>query len=360
MKKQVLNIFKFLLFLGIGLTIFYLVYQKQNTAFQEDCALKNIPLSDCSLARKVITDFSRINFWWILAVVGGFTVSNISRAIRWNMLLRPLGYQPRMINAFGTILIGYFANLGLPRMGEVVRAGLMSRYERIPAEKVFGTIVVDRAIDVISIFVFTGLAILLQFEVIWNFIEENVNLSERFGGKGHLLTVLGIVFAIVAGGTYLFRKSLKRTAFFRKIVTIATGFWQGIKSVGQVDRPWLFILHSVNIWLMYFAMTYLLFQAFPPTAGLSILTVLVVFVFGAWGVVIPSPGGMGTYHFLAQLALSIYGVSGNDGFSWANISFFSVQLGSNVLGGLVFLLLLPAINKNYAGAPIPPTATPAV
>ena len=98
---------------------------------------------------------------------------------------------------------------------------------------------------------------------------------------------------------------------------------------------------------MYFVMTYLCFFAFEPTAYLVPIVGLIVFVFGGWGVVIPSPGGMGTYHFLAQTALSMYGISGEDGFSWANISFFSIQLGCNISIGILALLLLPWLNKDY-------------
>lgn len=346
MKQVLINVIKFLFFLGLGVLILYLVYQNQDAAYREDCALKGVPAAECSLLQKVINDFGHVNYWWILAVLGVYSISNLSRATRWNMLLRALGYKPKLINAFITIIIGYFANLGLPRMGEVVRAGVMARYERMAIEKVMGTIVVDRVMDVISILFITALAFLLQFETIWAFVDEQVSLTERFGGVGNLLIVLSVSFAAFAALIYIFRKKLMRTPLFRKIAAIAGGFWEGIQTVRQLDRPWWFVIHSINVWLMFFFMTYLLFWAFPPTAGLPVIAVLVVFVFGTWGVVIPSPGGMGTYHFLAQLALSIYGVSGDDGFSWANISFFSVQIGSNIVGGLLGFIILPIINRH--------------
>lgn len=282
-------------------------------------------------------------------VLLAFTLSNLSRAIRWNMLLRPLGYQPRLSNAFLTVILGYFANLGLPRLGEVVRAGTMARYEHIPMQKVVGTIVVDRTIDVISILIVSGLAVLLEYDTMWQFINEYVNLSEKFGG-GTLILALGGFGTLVVAGLYLLRERIQKMAWFQKIEEILLGFWQGIKSIAQLERPWLFVLHSINIWLMYFFMTYLCFFAFQPTAHLSPLVGLVVFVFGGWGIVIPSPGGMGTYHFLVQTALGMYGISGEDSFSFANIAFFSIQLGCNVLIGLLALLLLPWLNKDYKGA----------
>lgn len=356
-KSILSNTIKFLIFLGVGVGILYLIYANQNAAYQEECVKKNIPEEACSLFQKVLTDFGSANYFWILTVLIAFTVSNVSRAIRWNMLLRSIGYQPRFINAFLTTVLGYFANLGLPRLGEVVRAGTMARYEQIRVEKVMGTIVADRVVDVISILVLTSLAFLLEFDVLLGFIDQYVNLEERFGGLGNVLLALGGIGALGLGTLWYFRKPLMQSSLFQKIMQVAQGFWEGIQSIMRLDKPWLFILHSLNIWLMYYLMTYLCFFAFAPTAHLGPLPALVVFVFGGWGIVIPSPGGMGTYHFLVQTALFIYGVPLDDGFSWANIAFFSIQLGCNVLLGILALITLPMINRNYQPAhqedPIP-------
>ncbi len=348
MNKRFLNLFKFLLFLSIGAGILYYVYVKQDAAYREDCGLRNVQADECSLIQKVIADFGIVNYWWILLVIIAFAISNISRAIRWNMLLGALGYRPRLINGFMTIMIGYFTNLGLPRAGEVIRAGTMARYERIPAEKVMGTVVADRVVDVLSILVMSALALLLEFDKLWNLMGP---YFQRFWGN---LTsnglVLALVLAAVAGFfalVYKFRSRLAQNALFRKMANLAAGLWQGIQTVRQLDRPWVFLFHSINIWVMFFVMTYLCFLAFGPTAHLSLTAALVVFTLGTWGMVVPSPGGMGTFHLLAQIGLTAYGISGDNAFSWANISFFSVQLGSNILLGLLAMLLLPVINKNY-------------
>jgi uncharacterized protein (TIRG00374 family) len=339
-KTHLKNFLKFLIFLGVGLGILYLVYQNQNGAYQEHCQLEGIAAEDCSLWRKVIDDFRQANYWWILAVLLAFTISNISRAIRWRMLIRPLGYQPKLINAFLTTVLGYFANLGLPRIGEVVRGGTLARYENIRIEKVMGTIVTDRIVDVLSILIVTGLAFLIQFDTLWAFAQEYVSFK--------VLLFLGVAGLGFLGLLYAFHKPILATKFGQKVLELAKGFWQGIITISKLEKPGLFILHSINIWLMYFLMTYLCFFAFAPTAHLSPMAGLVVFAFGAWGIVIPSPGGMGTYHWLAQTALVIYGVNGDDAFSWANISFFSIQLGCNVFIGVLALIFLPVLNKNYS------------
>lgn len=324
-----------------------MVYRGQNAAFQEDCALRGIPESDCSLIDKVISDFRNANYFWILAVLAAFIISNISRAIRWKMLIKPMGYRPRLSNAFLSIVIGYFANLGIPRMGEVVRAGTLSQYEKIGVEKVMGTIVVDRIVDVISILLVTALAVLLEFDTIAAFVNENVSLADRLGGLQRLALYGLVGLALAAAVFYFFRERLMQTAVFKKVLQLVEGFLEGLRTISKLDRPWWFVFHSVNIWLMYFLMTYMCFFSFAPTSHLSPLVGLIVFVFGGWGIVIPSPGGMGTYHFLVQTALQMYGIAGDDAFSFANIAFFSIQLGVNVLLGITGLIILPLINRGY-------------
>ena len=352
MKQLLVTILKFLGFLAIGLTILYLVYQQQAKAYQEECAVKFIAPEDCSLIDKVVTDFQNANYWWILIVLLLFTLSNVSRAIRWQMLLKPLGRSPKLINCFLSVLIGYFANLGIPRMGEVVRGGTLSQYENMGMEKVMGTIVVDRIIDVLSILFMTALALVFAFPYIWPFFSEHMNIGEKLTESKGLLILLAI---LGLGGLYAFwrfRNSLLQTKIGQKLVGIIDGFVDGLKTVRSLDKPGWFIFHSINIWVMYYLMTYLCFFAFAPTAHLGLIPGLVVFVFGGWGMVVPSPGGMGTYHFMVQTALSIFGISGEDGFSFANIAFFSIQLGCNVLLGLVALIALPIINRNYHPAPL--------
>lgn len=347
MKKHFLTALKVLLFFGLGFAILYLVYRSQNIAFQEQCRLDGIPAEDCSLLQKIWIDFQHANLFWLVLVVFAFLVSNVSRAARWIMLIRPMGYAPRKINAFLVIMLGYFANLGLPRLGEVVRAGVFARYEDIPAEKVMGTVVTDRAIDFLSLLIFLAAAFLLEFDLLWGWLVENVRW-DRFGIDLDTWIRVGIIgFLILLALVWQFRKALLQSVFIKKVIRLLHGFWEGIRTVGQVDRPGWFLFHSVNIWLMYYLMAYLCFFAFEPTSSLSPVAGLMVFVFGSFGIVIPSPGGMGTYHFLVIAALALYGISGDDAFSLANIIFFTIQVFGNILFGIIALILLPIYNREY-------------
>lgn len=346
MKKNISNILKFLIFVGIGVGILYLVYANQNAAYQEECALKG--LENCSLIDKVLEDFRTANYFWILLVVVAYTTSNLSRAARWIMLIRPLGYQPRFVNSFFSVMLGYFANLGFPRIGEFVRAGTMARYEKIGAEKLMGTIVVGRIIDVISILTLTALCFVLEFDLIIEPVQNLLNSGEA-GEKtdfSYIWWALGLIAVALGAFLYFFRTQIMQSKFFQKILDIVKGFWQGLISIKDLDKPWLFILHSINIWFMYFMMTYLCFFAFEPTTQLPAIAALLTFIFGGWGIVVPSPGGMGTYHFLVVLTLGLYGISGDDAFSYANISFFAINLGANVLLGIMALIILPIVNKS--------------
>ena len=371
MQNLFRNIFQFLLFLSIGCVILFLVYRSQNEAYKDECCIKNIPqwesvtsktekdklLADCRAAGtaesaceplldKLISDFGKVKYGWIALVLLAFVVSNISRTLKWKMLLKPMGYQPRFVNCFLSILVSYFANLGLPRMGEVVRAGILSKYEKLPVEKVMGTIVVDRVVDVFCLGLAFGLALLFESEKILGFLAENKAEEGEVPVGFPWKTAILIAFVVGGSMVYLFRKRLAGSVVYKKASGILQGFWEGIKTVRQLDKPWLFVFHSLSIWVMFFVMTWFGFKAFGPTDHLDLRAALLVFVFGTLGMVIPSPGGMGTFHFLVIAALTLfYGIKGDDAFSVANIIFFCVQIGFNSLLGITALVLLPIINQ---------------
>lgn len=355
MAKKILQ---FLLFLGIGIGIMSWVFRSQNQAFQAQCRLDGIPEQQCSLSDKLLQDFGTVNLWWVLAVLLAFTMSNVFRALRWQMLLDPLGYRVRFPNAILTILLGYFANLFLPRMGEVVRAGSLARYEKIPVEKVMGTLVIDRLVDFLCLGLVVGLAFLLEGDTLWNFIAQQRGDAQNGGFFQNIwVQAFLVISAIGMAFLYFFWKKLTQIALFQKIAQLLKGFADGLRSVFKLKQPGLFIAYSLGIWAMFYLQCWLNLLAFPPTAHLGMSAALMVFVFGTLGMVIPSPGGMGTFHALSIAGLSLYGISGSDGFSYANIAFFAVQIFYNFAAGFLALGLLPRLNKQQQQAgqhPVPP------
>lgn len=346
-RFMIKKILQFLLFLGIGVSIMAWVFSSQNAAFQEQCRLDGTPADQCNLTEKLLHDFSTVNLWWILTVLLAFTVSNIFRALRWQMLLQPLGYHPRFANSIFTILLGYFANLFLPRMGEVVRAGSLARYEKIPMEKVMGTLVIDRLIDFICLVAVVGLAFLVEGDTLWAFMTQNKD-GQSEGSMFQNPLVLGFIALCALGAlmVFLLREKLAQVPLFQKVGKLLKGFLDGLKSVFKLKNPGLFIFYSVGIWVMFYLQCWFGLKAFPPTEHLSANAALMVFVFGTLGFVIPSPGGMGTYHALCIAGLALYGIGGSDAFSYANISFFAVQIFYNFAGGFLSLWLLPRMNRS--------------
>lgn len=347
MNKQLLNVLRFVVFVGVGVGILALMYNSMQSAYLEQCELDGVAEADCSLLDKLVADFRSANPFWLLMTLAAFSLSNLSRAIRWNMMLRTLGKTPRLLNAFLTINLGYFANLGFPRLGEIVRAATMARYEKISLERVVGTIVVGRTIDVIMLLSITGIALLLGREKLWNAATELIEVGDKVSTLQTLAAAaigLGVVCMALA---WWQRARILSSTIGQKVIGIIKGFAEGLQTALRVDKPWLFFLHSINIWVMYVLMTWFVILAFSPTSHLGFEPSLVTFVSGGWGIVIPSPGGMGTYHFLTREALFLYGIERLDGFSWANISFFTINIGCNVLIGGIALLALPGINKGY-------------
>ena len=346
-KSIAKNVIQFILFLGVGLGILYFVFRNQQAAYQAQCALDGIPTEDCDLLDKVLTDFAGADFGWLAIVVFAFIISNFSRASRWKMLLKPMGYTPKYFNLLFSIFIGYFANLGLPRLGELIRATTLAKYEKLPVEKVVGTIVVDRVVDMLSFLLVFAIALVFESDTLFGYLAESGSLP----GKGLLTSPIfwGISISLVGLMIYLFknRHKFSHNIIYQKVSNILKGLAEGIKTISKLENIPGFLFHSLVIWVMYYLMTYLCFNAFAPTAHLGPQAGLLVFVFASLGMIVPSPGGMGTYHAMVVAGLSLYGIDSGDSFSFANIIFFAIQIFGIVILGLTSLILMPFLNRNY-------------
>ncbi len=347
MNKNLKNVLKTLLFLAIGTIILYIVYLKFNSDFQKECSALGKKPEDCNFFKTVVNYIKSANYLWVFVAMIFYMISNISRSLRWQMLLEPLSHKPKFPNALSTVMVGYLVNLGIPRSGEFVRAGLMSQYEKMEPEKVMGTIVTSRVIDVFCLLITIGLTLLLSFDNFINYFSKEVNLTERFENllSPISLTILGIVFLLAIYFIWKYRAQLFTSKIGRKIKKIVLGFWEGFLSIKDLKQPVLFIFHTIVIWICYYLMTYLTFFSFAPTSDLAPVSGLVVFVFGTLGIVVPSPGGMGTYQYLTSEALMLYGVAFDEAFAFSNIMFFTVQL-VNIVSGVIAFIFLPIYNRD--------------
>ena len=325
------------LFVSFGALLLYLVYVNQRNLHLANCIAENGVDANCDYLEKIILDLKQAKLSWVIVSVFLYIISNIIRALRWVMLFKPLGYNVSFANSFFATMIGYMVNLGLPRAGELAKIAALSRNENIEIEKVAGTIVVDRSMDFICLFIMILLGIAFEYDAIVNFITEEGSFP---------FWALPLLLIPLAGFIWFLKiRKTSKILLIVKVNGLIKGFSEGIMSVFRMKNKLLFLAYSVGIWLCYYLMTYVVFFSFAPTAELSPVAGLVVFVFGALGMVVPSPGGAGTYHYLIAKGLELYGVT--DGFVLANIIFIPIQVVGNILLGLMSYILLPSFKKQH-------------
>ncbi len=327
MTKTLKKIGKIIIFFSVGIGIFWLVYRKQDMG-----ELKNALLH---------ADY----FWIFISLILGL-LSHVSRAMRWNLLIYPLGYKPKVVNSFFSVMIMYLSNMAVPRSGEIVRCGVLGKTENIPVSKLLGTVFIERIIDFILLFILLAVVLLTQMHVVVEMLEKNPDISANLNGllsKTPLLIGIFVFFGVLIILAYRFRHKIKHLRFYKKIREILKGFGDGIKSILKMERRLEFIAHSVFIWVMYFMMIYIVFKSFGFTENLSLLSGLTVFVMSAFGMVAPSPGGIGTWHFMVIQTLMIYGVSKTDAGAFAFASHESMTL-MMIIVGVLSIVLLPVVN----------------
>ncbi len=309
MKKNFFSTLKVLFFVGLG--VFFIVWFLQKMTSEERTQLWD--------------SFKSANYLWFVVALVINLLSHWLRALRWNLLLEAIEYKPRIGTTFSGVVVGYLANLAIPRLGEVVRCGILNRYEGIPLQKSLGTVVSERVIDMITMVLIIVLALVVEFQVLKNYIFEH--LPTNFDTKKLQILLILFVLAILlmVGLFFLFRKKLLKNKLFIRIKQIVLGFWEGIKSVIKLKNPWLFVGYSLGIWICYFFSFYVIFFCFAETSHLSLEAGLMGLVMGSIGVIL-TPGGIGVYPVLIAEALAIYGVPEITGYAAGWLAWISQQI----------------------------------
>ncbi|MBP6794793.1 MAG: flippase-like domain-containing protein [Saprospiraceae bacterium] len=341
MKKSLFfSILKYLIFVSFGGGLFYYVFHSQEEVYRIQCMQDPALGGNCSLWSKLLHDIRHLNWFLISLVMLGFILSNLMRARRWVIMLKPLGIHSGLWETYWAVHLGYFANLALPRMGEIARGGALAKRLKAPLEKVLGTIISDRLLDMLVLSIFTAIAFSLQTQILYNFLSKKASISIWHLMIVGILGIVGIGFIV-----YLFRTDRVYHPVIEKLKNRLTGFIAGILSLGKNERPLEMVALSLGIWIMYFAMTVIGLKAFEPTSKVTLVQGFIVFIIGSLGMIIPTPGGMGPFHVLTMSALGIYGISSIDGFSYANLSFFIIQIVTISVFGLIGMFYL-AKNKH--------------
>lgn len=293
MKSKIISALKLILPLGFGVFLIWLFYD----------AL-------CEGQKKTLFDaFKKANYFWVfLALIFSFS-SHLSRAWRWRYLLSPMGYKVKFWNAYHAVMIGYIVNLVFPRAGEVSRAGVLSRTEKVPFQKGFGTILAERAVDLGMLGIVVLITLGLQMDKIDLFQAKIAEFGSNGGGCGNTLifSILGkiVTYGILAGIAGIIILTIVKKSFRAKIGKFLKELWEGVISIFKTKYKFQFIGHTFFIWIMYVMMFSVCFYAIEETSHLGIDAMLAGFVAGTFGIVLVQ-GGIGVYPALVSMVLVVY------------------------------------------------------
>lgn len=254
---------------------------------------------------------SDMNWWWMLLSMPFGISAQVFRALRWRIVLRPMGEKPRISTCCNSIFLSYASSLAIPRIGEVLRCGILSRYEGIGFARLIGSVVSERVLDMTIVFLLSMITVLTQFPVFMSFLDSTgINLGDFLGrltSTGYIVTAVCTLAALI-----LLITLVRRLEFFSRTKNKLANLMEGVTSVTRLRNPWQFLFYSIGIWGSYYMHFYLTFYCFSCTASLGPIAALVAFVVGCYAVLVPTPNGAGPWHFVVKTVLVLYGVQADE------------------------------------------------
>lgn len=290
----------------------------------------------------ILLTFYQADYNWVVVSISISLLSHLLRALRWEQLLGAMAYQPGTVRTFSAVLIGYFANFLVPRLGEVSRCGSLKKTADIPFEESFGTVITERIVDLLSLVVLVGITFLFEWEPLQKSLFPTLHLP-----SGALIITASALGIIGLGLLWKFKDFLRNMGTESKIGKMLRGWIAGISSIRHLESPGRFIAYSIGIWLCYYLSTYTLFLAFPLSENLGFSAALTVLVMGTFGMATPTQGGIGAYHSLVASAFVFYSLAYKDGFMLATFFHGTQMITLLLLGGISFIitLFLPKISS---------------
>ena len=287
----------------------------------------------------IIQSFANAKYSWVFfgVVLGG--LSHVSRSYRWKYLLKPLGYNISFLNSVLAVFSGYLINYTIPRAGDVARGTIAYKYEGIPLEKGLGTIVAERAVDVLCISILIIIGLFINYELI---SEKLLDASSFINIK--FLFLAGIILASIL--FFILRKHKNTLPIISKLQEFFKGLYEGFMIIFKLEKKWLFIFHSIFIWLMYVLMFLVTTKAIAELPDLSFSIILISFILASLTIMF-TPGGIGAYPLAVQLSFSWFGISSVSSLSFGWIMWTSQTLMIIIFGGLS-LIILPFVNDKKA------------
>lgn len=325
--KSILSFLKVALPLAFGAFLIWYVF-KDLTEFEKEELYKS---------------FSSANYFWIFLSVSFGILSHMSRAIRWKYTIQPLGKTPGFWNSFFTVMIGYVANLALPRLGEVTRPGLLGKYEGLPFNKLFGTIVAERVADLIILASIMAGIVFVEFDMLkdllYGYLEQgtgNISIEK--------IIIIAVVLMVGLGVLFFFMLSKSSNPIFEKIRDLLRGIFEGLISIMKMENKGYFLLHTAFIWIMYIGMFWVCFFCLEETSNVPLAGVVASFVMGSLAIVFVQ-GGLGVFPLAIMNTLLLYGVSKSGALALGWILWTSQTLMVIVLG-VASIPLLRFVNRN--------------
>lgn len=323
MKDKIKKVVNYLIFFGLAILLLYFAFRKVDVKI-------------------LVNGFKQANYFWVTASLVIAVIANVFRALRWRLLMEPLGAIPPLKNVFCAVLIGYLANFAFPRIGEITRCGTLKKTDNISFESLIGTVLVERASDLVMLLICIVTVFLIKIDFFGEFLIIKIFKPLFFKASGFSYTTV-IVIATFFAFSYLLLHLIRKNVFGRKIKirvkSMYYGIIDGLKSVVRMKKRVLFITYSFAVWSCYLLMTWVLMFATVPTSHLTLIDGLFVMVVGSFGMIVPVQGGFGAFHLITAMGLGIFGISNEDGLVFATIGHESQMLLYIALGTIAMAVL---------------------
>ena len=319
MKQQIGKWLAIVLPLALG--VFLIVYSYNKFSAEEIAEIKS--------------HFKNANYNFIYLSIFIAFLGSAARAYRWKYSLEHMGYTTSFANNFMAVSIGYLMNLTIPRSGEISRALIVKKYNNIPFDKGFGSILAERIIDMIILCFFIGLAFLLQFDIVKAFIIDKIPVQKLI-----VLISVCLLFGILFILLYLYSKAKIIITLKQKIA----GLKEGLLSLVHMKKKWSYLFYTLAIWFSYILMFYISIFVIPETSTITLGAVITSFVIGSLAIAFTN-SGFGSYPFLIAKILLFYNISETAGNAFGWIIWTSQMLLLVFLGGISFLML-PLFNRS--------------
>lgn len=267
---------------------------------------------------------------------------NTMKAFRWRLFIRPLGYEPSLINLIFATWGSFAVNFLIPRAGEVWKSGAITKSDNIPFTKTFGTMLVDRIFDTLIVLVITFCVFFLNMNF---FIEQLSQNQELFDKIHNLVTSPYIYISLIVLITlvYVTFKFFGDNKYVKKIKDLFNGIINDLKSIWKMDDKVWILIYTLIAWLFYFFYLYIAFFAFDFTKNLGVMAGLITFTLGSLSMAIPTQGGLGPWQVAVIAGLTLYSVDRIEATAFAT-GVFSVQSLWVISWGVVGIVAL-AINS---------------